>query len=73
MSGDIDYPEPVPKGTVRASVIILGFIVERKDDKTSRVTYLSDGDVKGKIPDFLKRSVMEEEGPIAGILSDLLA
>ena len=51
-------------------MIILGYIIERKDERRSKVTYLSDGDVKGLLPSFLKRGVMEEEGPIAGMLKE---
>lgn len=31
VSGDIKFPYNLPKGTVRASVIILGYIIEKKD------------------------------------------
>jgi hypothetical protein len=60
VSGDINWFCPVPKSTVRASTIILGYIVEKSTENTSRVIYLSDGDVKGHVPDFLKRGIMEE-------------
>ena len=70
VSADIQYPYPLPSGTVRAQVLILGYIVEKKDEKRSKVTYLSDGDVKGWLPSCLKRKCMEEEGPIAGMLRD---
>ena len=70
VSGDINYPHPIPEGTVRAEVLILGYIIEKKDEKRSRVTYLSDGDVKGWLPSCFKRRFMKEEGPIAGVLRD---
>ena len=70
VSADIQHPYPLPSGTVRAQVLILGYIVEKKDEKRSKVTYLSDGDVKGWLPSCIKRKCMEEEGPIAGMLRD---
>ena len=36
------------------------------------MTYVSDGDIGGMVPACIKRRVMEEEGPIAGILDDLV-
>ena len=59
VSADIPTSEPIPDNTVRANVLILGFIVEKINEKKSKITYLSDGDVGGRLPDCIKRRVME--------------
>lgn len=55
----INYDYPVPKGVVRGECYNAGFIVEKKSPNTCRVTYISDGDLKGSIPDFVKRQIAE--------------
>lgn len=37
-----------------------------------RVTYISDGDIKGSIPDFVKRYVSEGQGSVAGKMNACL-
>lgn len=65
-TSSIDYPHPLPEGVVRGWTFIAGFVVERRDEKTCRVTYLSDADVKGDIPDFVKNQVSKNAGQVAG-------
>ena len=36
------------------------------------MTYISDADLKGMIPDFVKRIVTEDEGRQAGKINELL-
>ena len=36
------------------------------------MTYISDADLKGMIPDFVKRLVTEDEGRQAGKINELL-
>ena len=52
--------------------MIGGYIVEKVKENVSRVTYVSDGDIKGSIPDFVKRYVSESQGSVAGKMNACL-
>ena len=60
VSVSIDYPYESPKGVVRAEVVVSGFIVEKTSETTSKVVYVSDTDLKGSIPSFVKKMVVED-------------
>ena len=63
---DIDYPAfKAPEDAVRANVHLMTFIVQQKDEKTSKLTYISDSDLKGDLPDFVKNMVVKDEGEVA--------
>ena len=57
---------------MRAEAVLSGFIVEKKSNEMSRVTYISDADLKGYIPNFVKRIVTEDQGRQAGKINELL-
>ena len=59
-----DYP-PV-KGVVRGEVIFGGYVVEKIDDKKTRVTYLSCSDLNGSIPQMIVNQSQLSQGAIAG-------
>ena len=58
----IAYPFAEVKNVVRGEVKVGGFILEELEEKKTRVTYVSDVDVKGKIPGMLKKKMSEDEG-----------
>jgi hypothetical protein len=60
-----DYPFAEVNGVVRAECYIGGYIAEQVDAKNIKVTYISDGDVKGSIPGFLKNMLSQGQGEIA--------
>lgn len=61
-SKSIEHQYPLPKGVVRGWVYIAGYIVEQTSEKTCRVTYISDTDVRGMIPDFVKKMAAKNQG-----------
>lgn len=71
-SKSIPFEYPIPSGVVRGECFNAGFIVEKKNEKTCKVTYISDGDLKGSIPDFVKRQITETEGEVAGHVNEFL-
>lgn len=60
------------KGVVRGEAIIGGYVAEKVDEKTVKVTYLSDGDIKGSIPGFVKNIVSQNQGEIASRVNECL-
>ena len=57
---------------MRAELFIGGYILEKIDDERTKVTYISDTDIKGSIPTMIKNKVMEKEGNVpASIESEL--
>ena len=62
----INYPHPLPNKVVRGEVISGGYIIEKIDDNTTKVTYVSDADVKGSVPSMIKNQVAKRQGAISG-------
>ena len=52
--------------------MIGGYIVEKVSENKCRVTYMSDGDIKGSIPDFVKRIFSQNQGSVASRVNGLL-
>ena len=46
--------------------MIGGYIVEEESENKSRVIYMSDVDIKGMIPDMIKRVLSQNQGSVAG-------
>ncbi len=63
--------DPV-KGVVRGEIVVAGYVLEKLEDKLSRVTYLSCSDLKGSIPQFLINLVTKKQASVAGILRDTI-
>lgn len=59
------YPYPEQKGVVRGEVLIGGYIMEKIDEKSTRVTYISDADLKGSIPGMIKNTLSQQQGEVA--------
>lgn len=71
-SKSITLPYDLPKGVVRGQCLIGGYIVEEVGEKKSRVTYLSDSDIKGMIPDMIKKIIAQNQGSVAGRINECL-
>ena len=67
-----DYPCPEKKGVVRGEVFIGAYIIERVDEKQTRITYISDVDLKGSIPNFLKNGLSHLQGDIAYKVEEIM-
>jgi len=49
-------------GVVRAQAYIGGYIMEKIDEKTTKVTYMSNADIKGSIPTMIKNQLSKKQG-----------
>lgn len=61
----VEYPHPEVKGVVRGWIHIGGYILEKIDENTTRITYISDSDTKGSLPGLVKNAVSQKQGGIA--------
>ena len=59
------YPKEQKKGVVRADLAIGGYILEKVDENSTRVTYVSFSDVKGNIPGMVKNTYAAKQGGVA--------
>lgn len=46
--------------------MIGGYILERIDDNSTKVTYMSNADIKGSIPTIIKNELSKKQGQVAG-------
>lgn len=60
-----NFPYPEVKGVVRGEVFIGGYIIQKIDDNTTSITYISDADLKGSIPGLIKNTLSQKQGEIA--------
>lgn len=59
------FEVPASKGVVRGEVFVGGYIIEKIDDNTTQITYVSDADLKGSIPGMVKNTLSAKQGEIA--------
>lgn len=64
-SSSIEHPHPLPNGVVRGWINIAGYIIEQTTETKCRVTYIADVDVRGMIPDFVKKITAKNQGEVA--------
>ena len=57
-----NYPHPEVKGVVRGEVYIGGYIIEKVDENHTKVTYISDADLKGNIPQMVQNQLSAKQG-----------
>lgn len=60
-----DYPHPEVNKVVRGEVYIGGYIIEKVDETHTKVTYISDADLKGSIPGMVKNQLSQKQGEVA--------
>ena len=60
-----DYPHKGEEGPVRGEMHLGAYIMEALGEKETKFTYISDFDLKGMIPGFIKNSVTKAEGKMA--------
>ena len=58
------YPYPEEKGVVRGVCHIGGYILEKVDENKTKVIYISDVDLMGKIPGMVKKQVSKKQGEV---------
>jgi len=71
-SKSCSFPHPEVKGIVRGELNIGGYIVEKIDEGHTRVTYLSDADLKGNIPQMVQNKLSAGQGEVAGRVQDVM-
>ena len=59
------YEYPASKGVVRGEVFVGGYVIEKIDENTTQITYVSDADLKGSIPGLIKNTLSAKQGEIA--------
>ncbi len=57
---------------MRAEAYIGGYILEKVDEKTTKVTYMSNADIKGSIPTIIKNQLSKGQGTIAGRVEEAM-
>lgn len=64
LTRSINYGVPAVKGAVRGDVVVGSYCIERVGDKKTRLTYISDSDVKGWIPGTIKNMVAKSQAEV---------
>ena len=49
-----------------------GYIIEKIDANSTRVTYISDSDAKGNIPQMVKNTVSAKQGGVASKVEEAI-
>ena len=62
MASSCKYPYPEVKDKVRGEIFVAGYILEKKEENLTKITYISDMDLKGSIPGFIKKQIAKSEG-----------
>jgi hypothetical protein len=68
----INYGVQPVKGAVRGEVYVGSYSIERVGEKKTRVTYISDSDVKGWIPGAIKNMVAKNQAEVPANLAKAL-
>jgi hypothetical protein len=71
-SKSCNYPIPEVNGVVRAEAFIGGYILEKLNEKSTKVTYMSNADIKGSIPTIVKNQLSKNQGTIAGRVEEAM-
>lgn len=65
-----NFPHPEVKSVVRGEVFVGGYIIQKIDENTTQVTYISDADLKGSIPGMIKNTLSAKQGEIASKIQE---
>jgi len=57
---------------VRGEVYLGGYIIEKIDEKNTKVTYIADVDIKGSIPAMIKNTLSSKQGEVAGKVAEAM-
>ena len=67
-----NYPHPEVNKVVRGEVYIGGYIIEKVDENNTQVTYISDADLKGNIPQMVQNQLAAKQGEVAAKVADVM-
>ncbi len=71
-SKSCNYPCPEEKKVVRGEILIGGYILERIDENKTKVTYMSNADIKGSIPGMIKNELAKKQGEVAAKIEEIM-
>jgi hypothetical protein len=57
---------------VRGQIIVGGYVLEKIDEKSTKVTYMSNADIKGSIPGMIKNELAKKQGEVAAKISEVM-
>lgn len=57
---------------MRGELFVGGYIIEKIDANSTRVTYISDSDAKGNIPQMVKNTVSAKQGGVASKVEEAI-
>lgn len=66
------YPYAEKNGVVRAQLYTGGYILEKINENSTRLTYISDSDMKGNIPGMIKNTVSSKQGQVAAKIGPVM-
>ena len=66
------YPHPEVNKVVRAEAFIGAYIIEKIDESKTKVTYISDADLKGNIPGMVKNTLSARQGEVASKVEEVM-
>ena len=67
-----NYPHPEVNKVVRGEVYIGGYIIEKVDENNTQVTYISDADLKGNIPQMVQNQLAAKQGEVAAKVAEVM-
>lgn len=64
-SKSCNWPCSEEKKVVRGEISVGGYVLERIDENKTKVTYMSNADIKGSIPAMIKNELAKKQGEVA--------
>ena len=66
------YPFDEVKGVVRAELFVGGYIFEKIDEKSTRVTYIANSDTKGNVPGMVKNTLTARQSGVPSKIQGMM-
>ena len=60
------------KGFIRGEAYIGGYILEEIEENKTKVIFISDADIKGSIPSWIKKEVAKRQGSVAAKIENAM-
>ena len=67
-----NWPCPEEKKVVRGQIMIGGYVLEKIDENKSKVTYMSNANIKGSIPGMIKNELAKKQGEVASRIEEAM-
>lgn len=66
------FVHPEVKGVVRGEIYLGGYVIEKIDETHTKITYLSDADLKGNIPQMVQNQLSSKQGEVASKIGSIM-